>query len=98
MLSDLARVFSSNGVVLPGTEYVPSGSGKPPAPVSGPGSFQSHFDQASARLELSPRAVRQAEASSRGGDSGEDLGKEEEAEVEKLKERDVEVRTHEQQH
>ena len=70
MLSQLASVFSSQGVVLPGTENVGF-------PVRGPQAeppcdhknnckcFAPVFDQASAKLELSSKAVKAAEEAGR---------------------------------
>lgn len=119
MISQLASVFSSQGVVLPTTQVVgfPQGPDDPPetAPVQAP--FPVQFEQASAKLELSARAVKAAEEAAKkkgtaedgqGGEGasdgtaiapgGRELSPEEEKQVEKLKERDREVRRHEQAH
>jgi hypothetical protein len=61
MISQLAQVFSSQGVVLPGTERVPD-YGRPKSEAScdhknGCSCFAPKFDQAAAKLELSRRAM-----------------------------------------
>lgn len=124
MISQLASVFSSQGVLLPGTELVPFPiRRKASAPDEIPSSFPAHFDQASAKLELSERALKAAQAvqaakegkeaekygegsnpeatphaaTAKGAD-GRALTPEEQKQVEKLKQRDREVRAHEQAH
>lgn len=144
MISQIASVFSSQGVVLPDTELVPvpglrgaEDAGQVGQAAPSRGDFQSLFDQAAAKLELSGRALKAAEeaagkksaapgeeeggpdpdapaageASSGTGGTGragsstrlsapgiDDLTPEERKIVEKLKERDREVRSHEQAH
>ncbi len=61
MFSELARVFSSQGVLIQGTQYAPNPRRSNP-PVSDSGVTQSNppsspqFEQVSARLELSKQA------------------------------------------
>lgn len=83
MLRDIARVFSSNGVLIPGSEAVPvyggSKGGKSPAAgaCDHKGSdchcFGPRFDQASAKLELSQggRERQAADASQAPKDAGD---------------------------
>jgi hypothetical protein len=102
MISAIASVFSSQGVVVPSTEYVPADPGGDEAPVQAApvrNDFPVHFEQAATRLELSARAVKAAEeAAKKRTATKEELTPEEEKVVEKLKERDAEVRRHEQAH
>lgn len=120
MISQIASVFSSQGVVLPATELVGFPQGPDDAPETAPKqvSFPVRFEQAATRLELSTRAVKAAEEAARrkdaeAGGPGEDgdavaaafraldgrgLSAEEQKQVDKLKERDKEVRRHEQAH
>lgn len=122
MISQIASVFSSQGVVLPATEVVGFPQSPDEAPETAPKqvSFPVQFEQAATRLELSAlalkaveEAARQKEAGTEGrnaegrGDAlasafraldGGRLTAEEEKQVEKLKERDREVRRHEQSH
>lgn len=58
MLNQLAQVFSSSGVYVPGSEYVrvPRKSGAEASPESK--TFGPIFDQASAKLELSKDALK----------------------------------------
>jgi hypothetical protein len=75
MISQLASVFSSQGVVLPDTEQVafpfrPGDLGSRPA---APSDFPARFEQASVRLELSARALKAAEEAAKGrGSAGRD--------------------------
>ena len=97
MISELARVFSSQGVLIQGTTYAsrPSklkfksenGAAQNPAD-----SFSAQFDQASAKLELSKAAKEKMNA------GGEPLSEEEQKVVEDMAKRDKEVRAHEQAH
>lgn len=116
MISQIASVFSSQGVVLQGTQRtaVPWTDEEPPdPPVQGaqPVDFAAVFDQAAAKLELSGIAVKAMEEAARGRTAADPDAREEERtaagrtltpeqreQVEKLKERDREVRTHEQAH
>ena len=77
MISQIASVFSSQGVVLPTTEPV----GFPRSPDDVPETGQSQpqavpfpvqFEQAATRLELSARAVKAAEEAARKKDAGSD--------------------------
>lgn len=85
MLSELARVFSSQGVLIQGTQYAP-GRGRSNSTIAdseeiGEGQrFAVEFEQASAKLELSKAA------------------KERIAETERLARQDKDVRSHEQAH
>jgi hypothetical protein len=88
MFSEIAKVFSSQGVVLPGTEFVPvPGRADKSAQDN---RFKTAFDQASAKLSISQEGRDKA--------SGKQLSDDEKKEVKELKERDQEVRRHEQQH
>ncbi len=115
MISQLASVFSSQGVVLQGTgrTAVPRNDEEAPEqPIPGaqPVDFAAVFDQAAARLELSGLAVKAAEEAARGRTAADPDAREEEPgtgrtltpeqreQVEKLEERDREVRAHEQAH
>ena len=85
MLSELARVFSSQGVLIQGTQYAPgprrSNATIPDSDEIGEGQrFAVEFEQASAKLELSKAA------------------KERIAETERLARQDKDVRSHEQAH
>lgn len=65
MFTQLAQVFSTHGVVLPGTEMVPF-YGKPEAEAACDhknecGCFAPKFEQASAKLELSRQALKRME-------------------------------------
>jgi hypothetical protein len=95
MLSQIAQVFSSQGVVLPGTELVPVRA-RPAAAPGDPASFKAAFDQASAKLDISRQGKKLAAGRKDAG--GKDLGDDEKKTVEALKKRDMEVRRHEQQH
>jgi hypothetical protein len=133
MISQIASVFSSQGVVLQGTERtaVPWGDDEAPQPIRLPErvDFGAVFDQAAAKLDLSSLAVKMASgpayaegrkpehgpggkaaeegakqrtaADPRGGGadgSGRTLTPEQQEQLAKLKERDREVRVHEEQH
>lgn len=77
MISELARVFSSQGVLIQGTTYASrpsklksnSENGAALNPVD---SFASHFDQASAKLELSKDAKEKINAGPRAGSAPND--------------------------
>lgn len=65
MLSHIAQVFSSQGVILPGTEYVPvpvRDKAKPSCDHKGDCSCFGKFDQQAAKLDLSPGARAQAKS------------------------------------
>lgn len=119
MISQIASVFSSQGVVLPATEVVGFPQGPDDAPETAPPQvpFPVQFEQAATRLELSALALKAVEEAARQKDAeagsqgrydavasaframdGGKLTAEQEKQVEKLKERDREVRRHEQSH
>lgn len=107
MLSQIAQVFSSNGVVLPGTEYVPvrgrAEAGKLPECGHGVGCKcgKTRFEQDSAKVELSKQGRALDAAAKKNAEQGADgkpLSDDERKQVEALKKRDVEVRRHESQH
>lgn len=70
MISQLASVFSSQGTVVQGSRYVAVPRGPSVVPDQGgdeDGSqFQTAFDQAAARLELSDAGLAMAQGASRG--------------------------------
>jgi hypothetical protein len=82
MLQDIARVFSSNGVLIPGSEAIPVYGGRNGGKSQATGAcdhkgpdchcFGPKFDQASAKLELSQggRERQASEASRDAGDPG----------------------------
>ncbi len=75
MISQLASVFSSQGVVLPDTEQVafPVRPGNAVPHPASPSDFPARFEQASARLELSARALKAAEEAAKSrGSAGRD--------------------------
>jgi len=79
MISQLASVFSSQGVVLPDTEQVafPLRPGLRPEErdrqLAAPSGFPARFEQAAARLELSDRALKAAEEAAQArGSAGRD--------------------------
>lgn len=102
MLSQIASVFSSQGVVLQDTERVGFPVPNQDALVcdhkGGCKCFGPVFDQAAAKLELSGRAVKAAEEAANQDPARGELTPEERKAVEKLKERDREVRRHEMAH
>lgn len=79
MLNDIARVFSSQGVLIPGSEKVPvsdrQAQAKPACDHKGPDCrcFGPKFDQASAKLELSRRG-RELQAAAGGDGPAEGAG------------------------
>jgi hypothetical protein len=115
LLSQIAQVFSSQGVVLPGTEFVPVRD-RAKAACDHKGAdcrcFRPKFDQASAKLELSRqgKALDAAKGEVVDGKAAQPAAKETEPKAEKalsddekkqvkeLKQRDQDVRRHEQQH
>jgi hypothetical protein len=117
MISQLAQVFSSQGVVLPGAERVPVyDRSKAEAPCDhkdGCSCFGPKFDQASAKLELSRRAMeamgqdegakdRESEGAKAANGpkkaDGKPLSEEEAKQVRELEKRDREVKAHEAAH
>lgn len=83
MISQIASVFSSRGVVMPTTEIVAFPQGPDDAPETAeiqPVPFQVQFEQASARLELSALAVKALEEARGQKDTGTD-GQGEEADA-----------------
>ena len=119
MLQDIARVFSSNGVLIPGSEAIPVYGRKAPAAGAhdhkgaDSHSFGPQFDQASAKLELSPggRERQAADASQAGNDpgsssraaesrgaDGKPLTPDQEKQVRDLEKRDRQVKAHEAAH
>jgi hypothetical protein len=96
MLSQLAQVFSSQGVVLQGTEVVPvyRKQAAPEAPCDHKENcscFAPKFEQASVRLELSNQAKSRMAPDKL-------LSEAERKQVEELKQRDREVKAHEAAH
>lgn len=83
MISQLASVFSSRGVVMPTTEIVGFPQSPDDAPETAevqPVPFPVQFEQASARLELSALAVKALEEARGKKSAGEDgQGREEDA-------------------
>jgi hypothetical protein len=109
MLTQLAQVFSSQGVVLFGTngsERVPiykKAAPEPPCDHKGDCScFAPKFEQASAKLELSKQAKSRLESDKTARDSqtvdGKPLSGEEQKQVKDLEKRDREVKAHEAAH
>jgi hypothetical protein len=106
MFSQIAQVFSSQGVVLPGAERIPvygkARSGAPCDHKNNCSCFAPKFEQASAKLELSQQALEKSAAKdSTGGPrkaDGKPLDQEEEKQVRELEKRDREVKAHEAAH
>lgn len=96
MISQIASVFSSQGVVLQETERIAVPRNDDEASQSNPLPEQADsgevFDQAAAKLELSSMAAKMVSG------SGRTLSPEQLDQLAKLKERDREVRAHEEQH
>ncbi len=75
MLNEIARVFSSNGVLIPGSDYAPVQGRKAKATSAcdhkGPDCtcFEPKFDQAAAKLELSQQGKDKAEAGAKADDA-----------------------------
>jgi hypothetical protein len=101
MFSQIAQVFSSSGVVLPGGESIPVyRNAKIAEPCDHKGDcscFGPKFDQASAKLELSQSGRDAARPGPKKTD-GKPLNEDEKKEVEALAKRDREVRAHEAAH
>lgn len=95
MFSQLASVFSSQGVVLPGSEYVPvyqkAAAEAPCDHKNNCSCFAPKFEQASAKLELSKQAVTHMTES-------QQLSDDEKKHVKVMQERDREVKAHEAAH
>jgi hypothetical protein len=108
MVSELARVFSSQGVVIPGSERIPVyRKSQPEAPCDHKGNcscFAPKFDQAAAKLELSRQGKDRAAGESSGNAAGpkkadgKPLDDDEKKQVEGLEKRDREVKAHEAAH
>lgn len=95
MFSQLASVFASSGVLLPGSEHVPVHKKAAADAVcdhkNNCSCFAPKFEQASAKLELSKQAVsRMSEAQS--------LSDDEKKQVREMQQRDREVKAHEAAH
>jgi hypothetical protein len=91
MISELARMFSSQGVLIQGTQYSTAPRRKPPvqdpSDLKNPAeSFAAKFDQAAFKLELSKQGA------------GKQLTEEQQKQVAEMAKRDREVHTHEQAH
>ncbi|MEO7424990.1 MAG: putative metalloprotease CJM1_0395 family protein [Fibrobacteria bacterium] len=102
MFSQIAQVFSSSGVVLPGSEGIPAyRKAKTAEPCDHKGDcscFSPKFDQASAKLELSQTGRGQAARPGPKKADGKPLNEDEKKEVEALAKRDREVKAHEAAH
>lgn len=101
MLNEIARVFSSNGVLIPGSEAVPvrdrRGASVPAGTAGDPG--RSGFDQDSAKVEISSKGRElQKNAPAEKGADGKPLTDEEKKQIHELEKRDREVRAHEAAH
>ena len=95
MFSQLASVFSSSGVVLPGSERIPvykKAAGEGACDHKNDCScFAPKFDQASAKLELSKQALTQT-------NGAKSLSEDEKQQVREMQQRDREVKAHEAAH
>ena len=113
MFSQIAQVFSSQGILLPGSERIPAyGKSRGEAPCDHKGNcscFAPKFDQAAAKLELSKGARDKLDVSGAEGSAaqsaaepkkadGKPLDKEEQKQVRELEKRDREVKAHEAAH
>ena len=108
MLHDIARVFSSNGVLLQGSQAVPvpdrpaaasaaAAASAPAAQGADKAASGPKFDQASSKLDLSSRGKEKLAAGKHGAD-GKPLTPEQEKQVRELQKRDTEVKAHEAAH
>ncbi|MDB5049517.1 MAG: hypothetical protein JWO30_2588 [Fibrobacteres bacterium] len=110
MFSQIAQVFSSQGVLLPGSERIPvygkKGSEAPCDHKNDCSCFAAKFDQASAKLELSRQGMEKSAGKSAQKDSagdpkkadGKPLDEDEQKQVRELEKRDREVKAHEAAH
>lgn len=102
MFSQIAQVFSSSGVLLPGSESIPvyrkAKSAEPCDHKGDCSCFGPKFDQASAKLELSRSGRDQAANPGPKKADGKPLNEDEKKEVEALAKRDREVKAHEAAH
>jgi hypothetical protein len=100
MFSQLASVFASSGVVLPGSERIPvykkAGAEAPCDHKNNCSCFAPKFDQASAKLELSKQAESQM-ADARNTET-RNLSEDEKQQVRDMQQRDREVKAHEAAH
>jgi SprA family protein len=98
MFSQLASVFASSGVVLPGSERIPvykkAGAEAPCDHKNDCSCFAPKFEQASAKLELSKQAVAQMEETR----EDRNLTGDEKQQVRDMRQRDREVKAHEAAH
>jgi hypothetical protein len=102
MLNEIARVFSSNGVLIPGSEAVPvrdrRGSAKMPGAAGG-ATGAAGFDQDAAKVEISSQGRElQKNGPRETGADGKPLSDEEKKQIHELEKRDREVRAHEAAH
>lgn len=99
MFSQLASVFASSGVVLPGSERIPAyrkaASEAACDHKNNCSCFAPKFEQASAKLELSKQAASQMGVAQSGAES---LSDDEKKQVRELHQRDREVKAHEAAH
>ena len=95
MFSQLASVFSSSGVVLPGSEHIPVYKKAAADAVcdhkNNCSCFTPKFEQASAKLELSKQAVSHMT-------EAQNLSDDEKKQVKEMQQRDREVKAHEAAH
>lgn len=95
MFSQLASVFSSSGVVLPGSEHIPVYKKAAADAVcdhkNNCSCFAPKFEQASAKLELSKQAVSHMT-------EAQNLSDDEKKQVKEMQQRDREVKAHEAAH